>query len=278
MLLALFAFRRGGAFASIALFLCLPFAMPTTAYAADSDWWQRADQRDHERIEQGAEAYRKGDFATAEKSFTGIDSADAWYNRGNALAKQGRYDDAIAAYDRALKQQPRMEDAIENRKVVDAARKRKQQGGQGQNPNQSPGQGQQNQQDKKSESQQDKSQQGKAQQPDPGKGEPSDKSAASSPPKPQPPQTPKAAADAKAQQAADAAQRQRMQQAMQQAGKSAKGQPGKPGQPVPATETAEQREQRQAVEAWLRRVPDEPGGLLKTKFQLEYERRQKEGQ
>jgi Ca-activated chloride channel family protein len=288
MLLALFAFRRGGAFASIALFLCLPFAMPTTAYAADSDWWQRADQRDHERIEQGAEAYRKGDFATAEKSFTGIDSADAWYNRGNALAKQGRYDDAIAAYDRALKQQPRMEDAIENRKVVDAARKRKQQGGQGQNPNQSPGQGQQNQQDKKSESQQDKPQQekpqqgkpqqGKPQQPDPGKGQPPDKSAGSPPPEPQPPQAPKTPADAKAQQAADAAQRQRMQQAIQQAGKSAKGQQGKPGQAVPAAETAEQREQRQAVEAWLRRVPDEPGGLLKTKFQLEYERRQKEGQ
>jgi len=278
MLLALFAFRRGGTFASVALFLCLPLAMPTTAHAADIDWWQRTDQREHTRIEQGAEAYRKGDFAAAEKSFTGIDSADAWYNQGNALAKQGRYDDAIAAYDRALKRQPGMEDAVENRKVVDAARKRKQQGGQGQNQNQGPGQGQQNQQDKKSDSQQDKSQQGKSQQPDPGKGEPSDKSAASSPPKPQPPQPPKTAADTKAQQAADAAQRQRMQQAMQQAGKSAKDQQGKPGQAVPATETAEQREQRQAVDAWLRRVPDEPGGLLKTKFQLEYERRQKEGQ
>ena len=278
MLLALFAFRRGGAFAAVALCVCLPLAMPTTAQAAEIDWWQRTDQREHTRIEQGAEAYRKGDFAAAEKSFTGIDSADAWYNRGNALAKQGRYDDAIAAYDRALKQQPGMEDAVENRKVVDAARKRKQQGGQGQNQNQNPGQGQQNQQSKKPDSEQGKSQQGKSQQPDPGKGQPSDKSAGSPPPKPQPAQAPKTAADAKAQQAADAAQRQRMQQAMQQAGKSVKGQPGKPGQPVPAVETAEQREQRQAVEAWLRRVPDEPGGLLKTKFQLEYERRQKEGQ
>lgn len=280
MLLTLFAFRRGGAFASVALCLCLPFAMPTTAHAADIDWWQRGDQRDHARIEQGAEAYRNGDFAAAEKAFTGIEIADAWYNQGNALAKQGRYDDAIAAYDRALKQQPGMEDAVENRKVVDAARKRKQQGGQ--NQNQNPGQGQQNQQgkqpDPKRDDSQGKSEQGKSQQPEPGKGEPSDKSAASSPPKPQPPQPPKTAADAKAQQAADAAQRQRMQQAMQQAGKSTKGQPGKPGQAVPATETAEQREQRQAVDAWLRRVPDEPGGLLKTKFQLEYERRQKEGQ
>jgi Ca-activated chloride channel family protein len=44
------------------------------------------------------------------------------------------------------------------------------------------------------------------------------------------------------------------------------------------SETAEERERRQALETWLRRVPDEPGGLLKTKFRLEYERRQREGQ
>ena len=69
-----------------------------------------------------------------------------------------------------------------------------------------------------------------------------------------------------------------MQQAMAQAGKQS-AQAGKNDpQTARPTETAEQRERRQAVEAWLRRVPDEPGGLLKTKFQLEYERRQKEGQ
>ena len=62
-------------------------------------------------------------------------------------------------------------------------------------------------------------------------------------------------------------------------------QQGKPGekaeqqaaQAAAPQETAEQREKRQAVEAWLKRVPDEPGGLLKNKFRLEYERRQKEG-
>ena len=45
--------------------------------------------------------------------------------------------------------------------------------------------------------------------------------------------------------------------------------------PVPVT--AEERERRQAIEARLQRVPDEPGNLLKTKFQLEYERRRREG-
>jgi Ca-activated chloride channel family protein len=253
--------------------------MPGTAQAAESDWWRRADQREHTRIEQGADAYRKGDYSAAEQAFSGIDSADAWYNQANALAKQGKYDEAIDAYDRALKQRPEMEDAIENRKVVDAARKRKPQGGQNQNQNQ--GQGKQQDQQQKS------SQTGE------GKTEPKQQAADArdkaqnapqTPPKngagktPEPPRTPQQqAADAKAQQAADAAQRQRMQQAMAQGKQPA--QAGKnDAQAAPATETPEQRERRQAVEAWLRRVPDEPGGLLKTKFQLEYERRQKEGQ
>ena len=49
------------------------------------------------------------------------------------------------------------------------------------------------------------------------------------------------------------------------------------GKPVVQAETAEQRERRQAVDAWLKRVPDEPGSLLKAKFRLEQERRQREG-
>lgn len=280
MLLALFAFRRGGAFAAIVLCLCLPLAMPGTARAAESDWWQRTDQREHTRIEQGADAYRKGDYAAAERAFTGLDSADAWYNQANALAKQGKYDEAIAAYDQALKRQPKMEDAIENRKVVDAARKRKPQGGQNQSQNRDQG---------KQKGQQQKNGQAGDGKTEP-KQQPADaqdkaRNSLQAPPKTGAGQTPEQprtlqqqAADAKAQQAADAAQRQRMQQAMAQASKQSAQAGNNNPQAVRSTETPEQRERRQAVEAWLRRVPDEPGGLLKTKFQLEYERRQKEGQ
>ena len=39
----------------------------------------------------------------------------------------------------------------------------------------------------------------------------------------------------------------------------------------------QERERKQAIEAWMQRVPDEPGDLLKAKFQLEYERRRQEG-
>ena len=61
-----------------------------------------------------------------------------------------------------------------------------------------------------------------------------------------------------------------------QAAKS--GEKNKAGDKTAApAETAQQRESRQALEAWLRRVPDDPGGLLRAKFRLEYERRQREG-
>ena len=279
MLLALLAFRRGGAFAAVLLCASLTLAMP--AQAADGGWWQRADQQQHQRIERGVDAYRKGDFKGAGEAFAGIDSADALYNQGNALAKQGRYDEAIAAYDQALRRQPGMEDAIENRKVVDAARKRSNPPGQGrQDPGKggNPGQAGSPGQDPPSKPS------GK---PSPGQSPPAEP-ASTQPHGPAPAPRPAAsadragtpkpaqpAADPKAQQAADAAQRERMRQALAAAGKDGT----RPGQAQTGTEeeSAQEREKRQAVDAWLRRVPDDPGGLLKAKFRLEYERRQKEG-
>ena len=121
MLLALLAFRRGVlAVALLALFL--PWQPP--AFAAESSLWQRQDQRQYTQMRRGVEAYRSGDYAAAEAALRDLPGADAAYNRGNALAKQGRYEEAIAEYDRALKLQPSMRDAQVNReRVEEAARK-----------------------------------------------------------------------------------------------------------------------------------------------------------
>lgn len=285
LLLSLFAFRRGGAAAALVLCLGLPLSAP--AHAAERDWWQRPDQRQHEQIASGAEAYRKGDFAAAEKTFSDIDTATGWYNRGNALAKQGKYDEAISAYDKALGREPGMQDAVANRAAVEAARKRQQQGGQGQ-------QGEGNEgKDQKQKSGQDQSGQPPptdAEKNEGSKGDPQNTGSpppSSSPPEPEQPKDEKTSdaptapqpdnpQDAKSQQAADAAQRERMRQAM--AGKQGEEQNGQPPSKAVQSETAEERERRQALETWLRRVPDEPGGLLKSKFRLEHERRQREGQ
>ncbi|MBD1529235.1 VWA domain-containing protein [Xanthomonas citri pv. citri] len=284
MLLSLLAFRRRAVVAVLAMVCVLPLAQP--AHAADGTLWQRADQVQQQRLDAGVQAYRKGDFAAAQKAFEAVPTDEGLYNLGNALARQGQYDAAIAAYDRALKQHPNQQDAIANRAAVDAARKRQQQNnkdgkgqdGKGQSKDQKPsgqdGKGQQ-QAGQDGQNQQDsKNQPSQAQPPQDGKSQ--DAQAKDGQGEQRKPDTPPQSADAKAQQQADEAQRRKMQQAMAQAGDKQADASGKQEAAV-AGETPEKREQRQAVDAWLRRVPDDPGSLLRTKFRLEYERRQRDG-
>ena len=37
-------------------------------------------------------------------------------------------------------------------------------------------------------------------------------------------------------------------------------------------ELRQQQEEQQAMEQWLRRIPDDPGGLLRRKFRYQYQR------
>ncbi|MFC3814806.1 tetratricopeptide repeat protein [Lysobacter sp. GCM10012299] len=254
MLLALFAFRRRAALTVLALCFAWPMSQ---AHAANL--WRRADQVDHAHMEEASQAYRRGDFDEAAKLFGDADSADAHYNRGNALAKTGQYPEAIAAYDEALKRHPGMDDAQANKRAVEAAMKR--QSSQSKNDSKS-GQPQPSQNSPGSPSKQP----GKGQQ-QPGKPQQSQQSQAQQSAKP---------ADAQAQRQADAAQRERMQRALQQQQRN--GQAEAKRRAELANETPQQREQRLANEAWLRRVPDDPGSLLREKFRIEQERRLTEGQ
>lgn len=273
MAIALLGFRRGAALVLVGA-LWLPMAQP--AAATGIDWWQRPDQNEHARVVRGADAYRQGDYAAAEQAFTGIDTAEGWYNLGNALAKQQRYDDAIAAYDRALRARPGMPDAVANRAAVDAARKRPPSSGEGQGKSGPQGDGKQGSAGSQGDA---KSQPGeqKDASTSQAKSEPSSHGQGKTPPATTPSRTPSSSpADAAAQSAADAAQRERMREAVAKAA-AQRAEQKKQGEPAVQAESAEQRERRQAVDAWLKRVPDEPGSLLKAKFRLEQERRQREG-
>ena len=298
MVLALLAFRRRSSLMAVLLAVTLlpAWAPPAAARPAatapasqappdtQGTLWQRADQRRAARMEQGVQAYRAGDFAAAQRQFQGVDSDEGWYNLGNARARLGDLDGAIQAYDRALQLHPGMEDALANRAVVQAARDRRGQGGQGQKQGQqgrdkAEGKGAQgtggrspaDAQDAQARAGQGAGQGEQAQparRPQPASGEPP----AGAQQQGQSPAD--AAADPRAQQRADAEQRQRMQQAMQQ-----DKQQGDSAAPARRSDgsTPRQREQQQAVEAWMRRVPDEPGDLLRAKFQLEEQRRKREG-
>jgi Ca-activated chloride channel family protein len=83
------------------------------AAAAYSDPW---------RI--GVAQYRNGDFKEAAQTFARVPGAAGAFNQGNALLMHGKYDDAIASYDRALGFQPGWQDAVDNKALAAARKKR----------------------------------------------------------------------------------------------------------------------------------------------------------
>ncbi len=327
--LALAGFRRGWLML-LALVLLAP--MPEAQAASFKDLWQRPDQQAaialaHGNAKRAAQvarspawrasaAYRAGDYKSALGDYEKTSGADGAYNKGNTLAKLGRYEDALAAYDQALKLAPDMADAKANRDAVenflkqskskkdsdsqqkkqDNSKDSSQQGqkdsqqksDQSQNPSESndksPQQGQQddskNQQGKPDSSSSPAEQKGAGDQAnnDAQKNqqqaqamEDQRKAAAGAEPTDKPQQDNASKPDAQQQQALSS----EIDQALAgQPPPDAKG--GKP-QAVTPREDAATSEKKQALEHLLQRVPDDPGGLLRRKFQLEYQRRQNGG-
>jgi Ca-activated chloride channel family protein len=295
------AFRRGWL---LLLPLVLLPLLPTTARATSwSDLWQRPDQQaaqalrdgDAKRAQQlardpawrGAAAYRAGDYAAAAQALPQAPGTDAAYNLGNALAKQGAYQQALAAYDHALQLDPANADAKANRKAVEDWLRRQQQqqpsdqkqheGRDGSKNQSSAGeQGKAGNQGEKSPS----SAQDQAKPSDqPGQdGKPQEQSGKneSSQGKPdqrsgdQPaPQTPEQQAEqkARAEQARQALKRQ-MDEALAKPGDRQA-----PHQLGAITKDDPQAKLPADLQHALQRVPDDPGALLRRKFELEYQQR-----
>jgi Ca-activated chloride channel family protein len=66
----------------------------------------------------GVVLYRAGDFEAAAAAFSGRNTAEGHFNRGNALVMLGKYDDAIAAYDRTLELREGWPEAEHNRELA----------------------------------------------------------------------------------------------------------------------------------------------------------------
>ncbi len=269
MLLAVFAFRRGVALASLLVCLLLPWQAP--AQAQEGGLWQRPDQARHARLREGVEAFRSERYEEAARVWSGLPGAVAAYNAGNALAKAGRLQQALAAYDEALRISPGMEDAIANRRAVEAALKRRPPGD---------GDGQRKPGDRHEQDGEGQPRDGESPL-RPGDGgqdqerPPEDSADRAGGEPPQDRQRDQEPGDGQAQRDADQAQRQRMEQALQQQPGQAQGGSQEDVQ-APEPGIAE-RERRQAGDAWLQRIPDDPGALLRARFKLEHERRNGRG-
>jgi Ca-activated chloride channel family protein len=257
LLLAACAGRRGW-------LLCLPLllALPQPSYAFDLvDLWLRPDQQgvhllkqkrpaeaarrfeDHQW--QGVALYEAADYARAAERFAEGNDAHAHYNRGNALAKSGELEAALDAYEQALERQPDLRPALTNKALVEELLKQK---------NSSP-----------------------APEPDP---------SASDEPQAMQQQTPPGVSSLSSENGEPQAQEPPADSNTAQPPVS----PPRPGaNEVPGSELGDEQhttpplrpatdsiegEQRQALEQWLRQIPDDPGELLRRKFWYEQQQHQ----
>jgi len=316
--LALMAFRRGHLFIICLMALPLMSLSPGTAEAEEgvassneqswwSGFWSTPDQRASRAFEsddlkqastlfenrewQAAANYRNGNYQQSIDALAGIESADAYYNTGNAYAQLKQWQAALDAYDHALALQSKHEDAKHNRALVEE--QLKQESGESSSDDSQSGESDEGgEQSQQSDSQQGESQPGESQQDEsqsnPSEGESSDQQQGGQPSSDEMGDVPQPSsqADANDQSEEDASQSEPAQQMsesdeeageqpadeVQQArqGEEAEGDAQSEERSASAAELSEaQAEIQQANDQWLRRIPDDPGGLLRRKFQYQ---------
>jgi len=271
--LAALTFRKG--LLCFALLLILP--LPKNSYALGwQDLWQTQDQ-------QAQQAYKKQDYAKAAEQFRNPDwkaaaqykageydkaleslksskSASGAYNQGNALAKAGQLEEAIKAYEKALAINPNDADAKHNKEVVEKELEKQKQ-----------------EQKKQDQQKKDDKQQSKGDSEKNKEGEQSEKSDEQKQSEQKPEQKPEQKQSDQQQ-----SEEKRQDKAEEKKPEAEKPQQAEQGKDEAKKEQAKQQapvkaeptdEQQQANEQWLKRIPDDPAGLLKRKFKYQYGQR-----
>ena len=275
-------FRRGILFSIGLIILPVFFALPDTVRAFSwDDLWLRPDQQATELFYQGetdyasklfednewkaTAAYRSGDFEKAAEQFAKQDNTRANFNRGNALAFAGRLQDAIDSYEKVLSDNPQHKDAKFNKKLVEDLLKK-------QNKSQQNKQQQNNKQDQSSESNQSRQKTGteqdknqSAEKKDSGEQQHDEENGKNN-------------QKGKEDQNEDSKKDQNKNPADVE--KNQKKTSYSPEQQKIASNSnpdlsPEDRSKQQKLEQWLRKIPDDPGRLLRNKMKREYQRRDK---
>lgn len=279
-----FGFRRG----YLAIFVCIVISSPDEAMAFEwKDLWLNKNQQAMRALEsekaaaaselfennewKAAAKYRSGDYAAAEEILNEYQDERNRYNKANSLAKQGRFEDAISAYEEVLENYPNHEDAKYNKELVEKelAKQQQQQSDANENSddNDNKNESSEQQQDSQSNNQQqsESSQEESEQKQSSNQGQEEDEQQSDSEEQQQSQQEQQSE---KSEQELEQETKQQQQESKDEAEEENKEQTQQA--------TQELDEEQQASEQWLRRIPDDPSGLLRRKFKYQYQRQERQ--
>ena len=280
----LLLFRKGYLFSLGMCALALSSLMPQPASAFSWEaLWLNADQRAHQALLnkkpdeakalfeskdwKAAAAYKNGDFEESAGLFENSKTADGHYNKGNALAKAGKTEEALKSYDQALALKADHEDAKFNQDLLKKMQEEQKK------------QDQQDKQDQKDQQNKDDKEQGQKGQPNKdNKGQQQDQKDSEQSEEDKQSEEEKKKADAAKQQMEEEAKK-RIEEAKKEAEKKSEQAGEKQGKEPPKKEemTEEQKEQAKQTKQWLYQIPDDSAGLWRRKFQYQYRQRQPAG-
>ena len=273
--MAAMAFRRG--LVLVLLLFLLPVAEPVYAFGWE-DLWLTRDQQAQREFDEGnameagelfedpvwraVAKYRAAEYGPSAAGFGNQEDIENLYNLGNALARLGELETAIDAYEQVLEVDPEMEDALYNRDLLKDLIEQNQdaQGGEqgNQDASESGGGGQQSE----GQSQSDQSGEEAATGEQGAEGQQGESSVRDQ--------------DNVNQEDLEAIQAELERAAQEARQQSGEAQESEGMSQADAEQMRRAQEQRQAMEQWLRRIPNDPGGLLRRKFRYQYQRQGKD--
>ena len=240
--------------APLVIFLTI-FIVPTRQVSALEwkDLWYTKNQQAKQAFEQGnfdqaanlyqskqwqaTSQFRNGEFSQAADNFMADESTSSLYNHATSLAKSEQLQPALDAYNKLLESEPDHADALHNKKIIEDLLKQQQQ----QN------QDQENQQDQQDQSEQENQDQ----------------------------QSEDSESDSQEQKDGEENSEQEQQQEQQQESEQEESEAQQKEMEMSEDER-DKSEKDQALEHWLEKIPDDPGGLLRRKMYREYQRRGRE--
>ncbi len=278
-------FRKG---LLLSLFFVVGLQTPQSSYAIDWDsLWYNSDQQAAQQLQNGnaknafnmaksdkwkaTAAFRDKDYQQAQSLFDD-GSADGYYNQGNALAASGKLKEAIESYENALKIRPDDEDTLYNKKQVEQALE--QQEKQNQDKQDQDNKDQDNK-DQDSQDQENKDQNQEQQNQKDGEGEQKESEENQQQDSQDNPDKQEKEQQSGEMTEEEKKKQEQEQKKLDQADKEAKEKQQEQEVKMSPKELAEEAENKEAIEQWLRRIPDDPGGLLRRKFYYQYKQQER---